>query len=574
MNNKKVNGKNGSASNFFGAHALADVSKEVQEQENIILEAQQKIREENELIAKKSVEVMGMLTSQNGQTVSEEDSDDAVDELVSLLEKTVPEAMESLSCIAEKAQEIINNTKKTASIHQTTPEEKFAKATSLQKHTLTEKDKCRFFEIEEALSNTIIVSAGLSQVIEYQLGLISEAKKADLISEELFAYLAVIRKVYIPDKYKYNLANGRMLNAEMFSICQRCNNSLVEDKEYQSSKNKFIQRLNGIDYELIEKRMGVDELREELSRLQQGENTESKKSTSLASKATLENIRLEGAVDTFFPPPPLSPFKNEIRIEQLKGSKNPGLIVLFEEIKWIPIMLSGIDEKLRYQYQPDGGRICFEKIMQATVKLQTVSPEDEKRLSGLKLTANIETALGEMKRKQHEAMKNGRLVHSCVADELVTKVDLAIKTYKEKTENTFSPLKGEALKVAYLQRLKRINLDNLVKQLKENKCISEEKAWECYSKLLNLLKKATFAEQEKELNKFINNLKPKKSAQKCLNDFKDRHGIIDRVDEVIEKYDPASIQVYQDHLLFPVPDSSCQKVEAPCENSTKFFSKR
>lgn len=582
MNNNNVNGNYNSVSNFFGAHALEEVSKQVQEKEKIIEEEKQKIPEQNGLIAKTTAEVMEILDSQNGRPVSEEDSDEAIEELVTLLEKTVPEAQESLSYIAKKAQEIRDDLQKAALINQMTSKQKFAKATSLQKHSLTEKDRCRFFEIEEAMSNTFIFSVGPLHVIEYQLGMLAEAKNKNLISKELFDFLTGIRKEYTPDKCKFSLINDRLLMADMNSICQYYNNSLAEDAEYQACKDKFIQRLNGIDYELIKGHMSVDELKKELGPV---------------NNVTLENSLRAGAMDTIsLPALP----EGEIRREQPKASKNPGLIFLFEKIKAqagpkplaegigyqelieyektrdrsvLSVILSGIDEKLKHQYLPDGGRILFEKIMQETVKLRRVISEDEKSRQGLKFIADIESGLGKAKIRQHETMKAGISFHSCTTDELAMIVTLALKTYNEKSESTSSSLKGQVLKAAYLQCLKRVNLGKLVEQLIENKCISEETYYEYYHKLLNALKNETLPAQEKQLNKFISNAKNKKSAQKCFKDFKDRHRIIEGIGQAIENFDPASIQVYQHHFLFPsVEESRCEKVEVPCIINTALFS--
>ncbi|MEN9449748.1 MAG: hypothetical protein RJA83_362 [Pseudomonadota bacterium] len=310
MNNNNVNGNYSSVSNFFGAHALEEISKQVQEKEKIIEEEKQKMPEQNGLIAKTAAEVMEILVSQNGQPVSEEDSEEAIEELVTLLEKTVPEAQESLSYIAKKAQEIRDDLQKAALINQTTPKQKFAKATSLQKYSLTEKDRCRFFEIEEAMSNTFIFSVGPSHVIEYQLGVLAEAKNKNLISKELFDYLTVIRNNYIADDYKYSVVGERMLKADMNNICEHYNNSLANDAEFQACKDKFIQRLNGIDYELIKGQMSVDELKKELGPV---------------SNVTFENSLGAGAMETIsLPALP----EGEIRREQAKV-----LIFLFEKIK-------------------------------------------------------------------------------------------------------------------------------------------------------------------------------------------------------------------------------------------------
>ncbi len=580
MNNNNVNGNYSSVSNFFGAHALAEISKQVQEKENIIEEEKQKMLQQNGLIAKTAAEVE-ILVSQNGQPVSEEDSDEAaIEELVTLLEKTIPEAQESLSYIAKKAQEIRDDLQKAALINQTTPKQKFAKATSLQKHSLTEKDRCRFFEIEEAMSNTFIFSVGPLHVIEYQLGVLAEAKNKNLISKELFDFLTGIRKEYTPDKCKFSLVNGRLLVADMNSICQYYNDSLAEDAEYQACKDKFIQRLNGIDYELIKGQMDGDELRKELG---QGNNV------------TLEN--LPGTMDTISLP---SLPEDEIRRERLKVCKLPGLIFLFEKIKAqagpkplaegigyqelveyekardrsvLSIILSGIEEKLKHQYLPDGGRILFEKIMQETVKLRRLISEDEKSRQGLKFIADIESGLGKAKIRQHETMKAGISFHSCATDELAMTVTLALKTYNEKSESISSPLKSHELKAVYLQDLKQVNLGKLIVQLVENNCISKGKEDEYYYKLRNDLKNETLPEQEKQLDKFISNAKNKKSAQKCFKDFKDRHRIIEGIEQAIENFDPASIQVYQHHFLFPsVPESSCEKVVAPRMSNTALFS--
>lgn len=187
--------------------------------------------------------------------------------------KTLAELQELINEINEKqtttiklveySKQVVENLHTTATklnaIYQKTPEEKLKAAQALltKDQPLNKNEQCRFKKIEEALSNTCIIKSAGDETIKFQLGVLGNARKNNLISQSEFDYLVTPRLVQnnLLDDYRLKIEGGMILKQLNLGICQAINQEISLDPDYQDSKKLFAQRFKGIGYELSSEKL-------------------------------------------------------------------------------------------------------------------------------------------------------------------------------------------------------------------------------------------------------------------------------------------------------------------------------
>lgn len=160
--------------------------------------------------------------------------------------------------LVEYGKQVVVDLYKTANklnaIHQKSPAEKLKAAQSLltEDEALNNQEQYRFKKIEQALCNTCIIKSAGDETIKFQLGVLGNARKNNLLSESEFNHLVILRlkENNLLDDYRLRIEGDMILEQTHFGMCQAINNELSSDPDYQDSKNLFAQRLKGIDYEL------------------------------------------------------------------------------------------------------------------------------------------------------------------------------------------------------------------------------------------------------------------------------------------------------------------------------------
>ncbi|WP_342227950.1 hypothetical protein [Rickettsiella endosymbiont of Rhagonycha lignosa] len=170
------------------------------------------------------------------------------------LNETKAEVINLVTYARQIVSDLQEGAKKFSTIHLHTPDEKLKHAKSLlaTHKSLTANEKYRFKKIEDALSNTCIIKSAGDETVKFQLGILGYAKDSNMITESEFIYLVVprLKDNNLLDSYRLRVEGDMILKRTPLEICQSINKDLSSDDDYKASKNLFMARLKGIDYEL------------------------------------------------------------------------------------------------------------------------------------------------------------------------------------------------------------------------------------------------------------------------------------------------------------------------------------
>lgn len=93
-----------------------------------------------------------------------------------------------------------------------------------------------------------------SQVIEYQLGVLGREENRKYFSKALFNCLTVTRVEQVGQDYTFIKINNARYKATPSEMCQLAHENLLDDENYQPSILAFQERLEGIEFEMLQNR--------------------------------------------------------------------------------------------------------------------------------------------------------------------------------------------------------------------------------------------------------------------------------------------------------------------------------
>lgn len=405
------------------------------DQASILAEMTLKYKELDKIIP--NLENLGYLPS-NFKKLSPEELQQLSEELNKQYNE-LHETKKEIINIVTHAKQIVSDlqecAKKFSTIHLPTPDEKLENAQSLLKthKSLTENEKNRFKEIEEALSNTCIIKSAGDETIKFQLGILGDAKDSNKITESEFNYLVVprLKDNNLLDSYRLRVEGDMILKRTSLEICQSINKDLSSDTDYEGSKKLFKARLKGIDYELG------------LKRLKNLENNDSNRDLTIL-RQELMSVSSQNddssEKELFLPEVPTHPFElnsqqpsNEptININHTEeDQKNSEFVALMEEL---------IPEKKKNVIFIDTVQPCsLETIMQASLEKSITLSETEKfKQNYIKISKNYEASTLAL----HKIQKQFEKSYSTDASYIYEEMERSYETSKKnRDENLRKPV--------------------------------------------------------------------------------------------------------------------------------------
>jgi hypothetical protein len=368
------------------------------------------------------------------------------------LNKINIEASNLLDYAGQKLNDIQEAAKKLSTFQQHSPYEKLKYAESLlaTHNPLTANEKFRFKEIEEALSNTCIIKSAGDETIKFQLGILGYANDSNIISESEFNYLVVARlkENNLLDAHRLRVEKGMILKQTSLEICQSINESLSSDPDYEDSKNLFVSRLKGIDYELNLKILeNIDRecrdltlLRKELMSLSFQNSDDSFEENSFEEKLSFPGV----------PTHPIEfnsqqPF-NEPTINHIKEyQKKSEFVSLIQEL---------IPEKKKNVIHIDTVQpMSLETIMQASLEESSSLSKNEIFKLNYQTSSKIkDAALLAVHNHEEQFRKSYSTDGSSTYEEMKRSCEAAFKNHDEKLKKTVScKLTGEPLVKGYYE---------------------------------------------------------------------------------------------------------------------------
>ena len=342
------------------------------------------------------------------------------------------------------AQQLLNDIQEAANklsvIYQHTPKEKLKYAESLlaTHKPLTANEKNRFKEIEEALSNTCIIKAVGDEVVKFQLGILGYEKDRNKITESEFNYLVLsrLKDNNLLDSYRLRVTGDMILKRTSLEICQALDNDLSSDEDYKVSKNLFMARLEGINYELSllhsESPRDVTQLRNELISL----STQNFENHSEGKLPTLPEVP-DHSLELNSHQPSNEPTININPIEE--DQKKSTFVSLMQEL--IP------KKKKNLIYIDTIQPTSLETIMQASLEESSSLPENEIFKLNYQTSSKIkEAALLAVHKLEEQFRQSYSIDGSSTHEEMQRSCEAAFKNHDEKLKKPVPcKLTGEKL---------------------------------------------------------------------------------------------------------------------------------